>query len=449
VTHAIRKHLGDFAAIVGLILLAIVVGGYILYNQEARGPLPFVEEKPFEVKAEFVDAQAVTPGQGQSVRIAGVKVGTITKVDLDEGKAVVTLALEPKYGKRLRTNASALLRPRTGLKDMFVELEPGTKDAPRLEEKGVIPSQNTAPDIDPDEFFSALDSDTRSYLKLLISGAGKGLAGRGGDLREVFRRFEPLHRDIARVTTAIAERRANLRRLVTNYADLTTELATKDKEIVRLVEASQAVLHAFASEDENISATVAKLPGALRQTQTTLGKVDTLADNLGPSLDRLRPAFRQLDEANAAVRPFARASEPVLRQRIRPFVRAARPYVRDLQPAARDLATATPDLTTSFRKLNRFFNLGAFNPGGREGLSGNLEQDRNRQEGYLFWLDWVSNNANSIFSTADASGVFRRSLFQVTCTTFKELAEEEGVPEDVLAVIFGSATPASPCPEGT
>jgi phospholipid/cholesterol/gamma-HCH transport system substrate-binding protein len=377
-----------------------------------------------------------------------VKVGTITKVDLDEGKALVTLALEPKYGKRVHTNASALLRPRTGLKDMFVELEPGTKDAPRLEEKGVIPSRNTAPDIDPDEFFSALDSDTRAYLKLLITGAGKGLNGRGNDLREVLRRLEPLHRDLARVTTAIAERRANLRRLVTNYADLTTELSTKDKEIVRLVEASEAVLSAFASQDQNISATVAKLPGALRQTQTTLGKVDTLADNLGPSLDRLRPAFRQLDEANAAVRPFARQSEPVIRERIRPFVRAARPYVRDLQPAARDLATATPDLTTSFRKLNRFFNMGAFNPNGREGLTGNLQQDRDRQEGYLFWLDWVTNNANSIFSTADASGVFRRSLFQVTCTTFKELAEEEGIPEPILGAIFGT-NPLAPCPEGT
>jgi phospholipid/cholesterol/gamma-HCH transport system substrate-binding protein len=449
VRTAIRKHLRDFAAIVGIFLLAVGVGGYILYNQEARGPLPFVEEKPFEVKAEFTDAQAVTPGQGQSVRIAGVKVGTITKADLDEGKAVVTLALEPKYGKRLHTNATALLRPRTGLKDMFVELEPGTKDAPKLEEKGVIPSSNTSPDIDPDEFFSALDSDTRAYLKLLIAGVGKGLEGRGNDLREVFRRLEPLHRDLARVTTAIAERRSNLRRLVHNYANLTQELGTKDKEIVRLVEASQAVLSAFASEDQNISATVARLPGALRQTEQTLGKVNTFAQVLGPSLDSLRPAFRKLDDANAAVRPFAKEAEPIVRNRIRPFVRAARPYVADLRPTARDLATATPDLTTSFQQLNRFFNMGAFNPNGKEKLTGDLSKDRNRQEGYLFWLGWLANNTNSLFSTADSSGPFRRSLFQVTCATFKELAEHEGVPEPILGVIFGTPNPASPCPEGT
>ena len=53
--------------------------------------------------------------------------------------------------------------------------------------------------MDPDEILSALDRDTRDYLKLLINGVGKGLEGRGGDLREVFRRLGPLHRDMRRL----------------------------------------------------------------------------------------------------------------------------------------------------------------------------------------------------------------------------------------------------------
>jgi len=447
---AIRKHLRDFAAIVGLVVLALGVGGYILVNQEARQALPFVEDKPFEIKAEFTDAQAVTPGQGQSVRIAGVAIGKIGDVELKEGQALVTLAIEPKYKDRLHTDASALLRPRTGLKDMFIELEPGTRRAPKLAEKGVIPSNNTAPDIDPDEFFSALDSDTRAYLKLLVTGAGKGLDGRGGDLRQVFRRLEPLNRDLAKVTTAIAERRHNLRRLINNYGSLTNELGKKDTEIVRLVEASQAVLHSFASEDQNVSATVAKLPGALRQTGSTLSKVDTYAPLLASSLDSLRPAFRKLDDANKAVRPFAKASEPVVRQKIRPFVRAARPYVgNDLRPAARDLATAVPDLATSFGEFNRFFNMGANNPNGKEALTGDLAKDRNRDEGYLYWAAWLTTNTTSLFSTSDASGPFRRALAQFTCKSFTSLAEAEGLPPEVLGVIFGVPDPVKPCPEGT
>jgi phospholipid/cholesterol/gamma-HCH transport system substrate-binding protein len=456
VKTAIRKHLRDFAAVVGMVALAIGVGGYILINQTARGPLPFIEPSPFELKAEFSDAQAVTPGQGQSVRIAGVKVGDITKVDVVNGRAQVTMQLDPKYGKRVHTDATALLRPRTGLKDMFIELEPGSKGAPKMEEKGVIPASNTAPDVDPDEVFSALDSDTRAYLQLLINGGGKGLKGRGADLRSVFERLEPLHRDLAKVTSAIAERRRNLRALVHNYGELTTTLAKKDKDIARLVSASASVLRAFASQDRNISASVAKFPGALRQTAQTLAKVDTFAGELRPTLDDLRPAFRKLDDANRAVLPFAKEAEPLLRKQIRPFVRAARPYIADVKPAATDLSAATPDLTKSFEEINRFFNMGAHNAGGAERISEGCEKDGNcskqevdRDEGYLFWTAWLANDTNSLFSTADATGPFRRAIFMIDCKGFKKTAENEGFPPEILGVIFGSANPANPCPEGT
>ena len=81
---------------------------------------------------------------------------------------------------------------------MFLEVNPGTgKPVP---EGGRSRSANSLPDIDPDEIYSALDADTRPYLKLLVAGAGKGLRNRGDDLREVFRRLEPIHRDLARVT---------------------------------------------------------------------------------------------------------------------------------------------------------------------------------------------------------------------------------------------------------
>ena len=58
---------------------------------------------------------------------------------------------------------------------MFLEVDPGNGEP--LAEGDRIQLANTAPDIDPDEFLSALDTDTRDYLKLLITGAGKGLEG--------------------------------------------------------------------------------------------------------------------------------------------------------------------------------------------------------------------------------------------------------------------------------
>jgi phospholipid/cholesterol/gamma-HCH transport system substrate-binding protein len=433
VRTAIRKHLGDFLALLVLFVIAVGVGGYILDQQRLRFPL--VEEKPKRIEIELADARAVIPGQGQTVRVAGVKVGDIATVEVEDGVAVVEADIDTEYTDLIKDDGTALLRPKTGLKDMFIEVDPG--HGKTLPEGGRIAVVNTSPDIDQDEFFEALDADTRDYLKLLISGAGKGLEGRADDFRNVLKRFEPLHRDIARVNTAIAERRKNLARLVHNYSLLVDELGDKDQELTRLVSASNEVFDAFASQDLNISSAVSKLPSTLDQTSETLAKVDDYSKVLGPALEDLRPAFRKLDTANREIIPFVKEAEPLLREDIRPFVREARPYLRDLEPAARDLAKATPDLTDTFLELNRFFNMAGYNPKGREAPEDYAaDQQRFRDEGYLYWVGWVAQNTVSIFSTADASGPFRRALLGFGCTSFKTLLAND--PSGLAPLVIGT-----------
>jgi phospholipid/cholesterol/gamma-HCH transport system substrate-binding protein len=101
------------------------------------------------------------------------------------------MAIDPEYEGLIRTDATALLRPKTGLKDMFIDVEPGSDSAPAATAGWTMPISATAPDVNPDEILAVLDSDTRDYLKLLISDLGRGLEGNGPTLREVFRRFEP------------------------------------------------------------------------------------------------------------------------------------------------------------------------------------------------------------------------------------------------------------------
>ncbi len=442
--RAIKDHLGDFVAIIALFAIAVGIAGYILSNQRLR--FPFVEEKAFKVKVELPNAQAVQPGQGQTVRVAGVRIGDIGQVELEDGKAVVTLDLDPEYKGLIREDATALLRPRTGLKDMFVEIDPGRGKS--LEENGRVQIANTAPDVNPDEFLQVLDRDTRDYLRLLVSGAGKGLKGRGTDLRETFARLGPLNRDIAKVTKGVARRRANLRRLVNRYGKLVDLLGNREADLRTLVSASNSVFEALASEDQDISAFVAKLPPALRQTQKTLAKVDPYAQKLGPTLESLRPAVSQLDEANEEVLPLFKEGTPILRDQIRPFARIAVPYTRDLGEGAKRLATAAPDLTASFKGLNRFFNMGAYNPGGSQGLTGNPTTDRNRQEGYLYWLGWVAHNTTNLFAVQDAQGPFRRiTLGGVNCAILPSIVGGSGgtAPEVglILAIFSGLGACAS------
>jgi phospholipid/cholesterol/gamma-HCH transport system substrate-binding protein len=434
---AIRKHLKDFLAVVGLILIAGGVSVYILSNQRLR--FPIVEDKPYVLKAEFQTAQAVIAGQGQTVRVSGVRIGDIGAVELENGRAIVRMDIDREYADMIHTDATALLRPKTGLKDMFIQLDPGTEDAPVAKENWTIPVEATSPDVNPDEILSTLDTDTRDYLRLLISDAGRGLQGRSGDLRDLFRRFEPTHRDLARVNGAIAERRANLRRLITSLNQLNGELARHGKDVTSLVSASSAVMRSFASEEQNISAAVSELPSTLQQTTASLGQVQRFADVLGPTVERLRPAARALDPANEAVRPFAEEATPLLAKDIRPFVREARPLVRDLRPASLQLADAAPGLTRSFKQLNNFFDLLAYNPNGREG-----PENAARQEGYLFWLAWAQHMAIQLFSTADANGVFRPVTLAAPCATLEQTIKDQ--PEiEFLSMLTPILTESKAC----
>src|SRR3954467_7720464 len=423
---AIRKHLGDFLAIVALFILALGIAGYILSQQ--RLTFPLVQSQPFVVRMELPNAQAVQPGQGQTVRVAGVEVGQIGQVTLKNGRAVVELQLDPKYKGLIRQDASALLRSKTGLKDMFVEVDPGEGKA--LSSGGHIRLSNTLPDVDPDEFLSALDADTRDYLKLLINGLGKGLQGRGKDLQNTFAALGPTHRDLARVTRAIANRRGNLRRLIHNYGLLVQELGGKDTELTRLVTQSNQVFQAFASQDVNVSSFVSKLPSSLRQTESTLVKADRLSQELRPALAALRPPFRKIASANAQVLPLAREGTPELKNQIRPFVRNSQPFTRDFGKGAHNLVKAGPDLTKTFGELNRLFNIAAYNPVRSEAINSGCENDgacsaaeRNRNEGYLYWLAWIGQNTTSIFSTRDAQGIFRRvTAGGASCATVAAIA---------------------------
>jgi phospholipid/cholesterol/gamma-HCH transport system substrate-binding protein len=413
----IRKNAKAFLAILGLIAIAAGISVYILNEQRMRFPW---EPAPLRLKAEFPTAQAVTAGQGQTVRVSGVRIGDIGDVDLENGKAVVEMVIDPQYKGMIRTDAHALLRPRTGLKDMFIELEPGSDKAPAAQAGSTIPISATAPDVNPDEVLAELDSDTRDYLKLLIGDAGRGLQGRGLDLREVLRRFEPTHRDLARVNSAVATRRENLRHLITSLNTLNGELAKRGDDLAGLVDSSSAVMHSFASEDANLAAAVGELPGTLRQTTDTMTRLERYAKLLGPTAAHLRPAAKALGPANDAVRPLAREATPLLANDIRPFVREARPVARDLRPAAHNLAAATPALTKSFVAINHFLNLAAYNPGGQEDPS-----KADRQEGYLFWAAWVQHMATQLFSMSDAHGTFRPVTVAAPCATIKQILHEQ------------------------
>lgn len=433
---AVRDHLRDFIAILALVVAALAITVYIVQEQRLR--IPVLEERPFELKAELETAQAVTPGQGQTVRVAGVRVGDIAKVDYEDGVAVVTMDIDHEFLPVYR-DATILLRPKTGLKDMFLELDPGTQAAGEFDEGETITVANTAPDRNLDEILNTLDTDTRSYLNLLLTGAGEGLRGRGRDLGELLGSLGPVNRDLARVNREVAKRKANLARLIHNMNVFFGRLGPEGDEIAALVDSSNAALGAIAEQDLDVRRATGLLGPTLKQTRVALGETDKLARVLGPTLNRLRPFARRLKPINESLGGLARATTGDVKTKIRPFVRSARQPVSDLRPAAQNLAAATPRLTTVAEKVNRLGNMAAYNPNGAEPPGA-----PNRDEGYLFWAAWLAHVGNSTFQAADAHGLYRRIYLTASCQTITSTLA--GTP--INALITATAPligPGGPC----
>jgi phospholipid/cholesterol/gamma-HCH transport system substrate-binding protein len=302
-----------------------------------------------------------------------------------------------------------LLRPKTGLKDMIVELDPGTAAAgPPVDDGYMVPISKTLPDINLDEILAVLDRDTRTYLQLLLNGAATGLGGQGETLAQVFRRFAPSARDAAKFTELLRERRRNIRRSIHNFGVFTQALAARDEQIARFVDDSNEVFRRFANQDANLQRTISLLPSALRDTNAALTQAKAFADQTGPALQALRPGARALGPSLVATRPFLRETTPIIENQLRPFTRVATPVVRTLRPAAAKFANATPDFTTTFEVLNAFLNGLAYNPPGA-------------REGYLFYLAWLNHITNSVFSAQDAEGAIRQGMVVFDCSSLSAI----------------------------
>jgi phospholipid/cholesterol/gamma-HCH transport system substrate-binding protein len=411
VTRAIREHMRDFVAIIILLVLALITTGVILSQQRLTLPgwVPLLGEDRFEMEVELSSAQAVIPGQGQTLNMSGIKVGDVTEVELEDGRAIVSVSIEPDKAELIHQDASVLLRPRTGLQDMTLELDPGTEGAPLMEEGARIASDATAPNVQPDEILASLDGDTQDYLRLLVTGGGEGLGERGRELSAGLRRIEPFARDVARINRLLVDRRRNIARAITNFKLVSQELGARDTQLAAFVDSSNAVMESFANQEANLRASLQELPGALARTREALESGDRLARTLGPASTALIPSAEALGPALRETRPFLEQTIAPLRDQIRPFTRATRPALRHVAQGAKPLAQTTKGLRGSVSELNNLTNALAFNPAGVE-------------EGYLFWLSWLNHNQNNMFYTQDANGPLRRGIVIQSCQT-AQLAE--------------------------
>lgn len=428
-SRAARTYLPAMAAILVLLAIAGVSSWVILQNQGLR--IPVIEERPFELRAEFETAQAAVAGQGQTIRVAGVRIGAVEDVELEDGHAVVSFGIDRDYVPIYR-DATLLMRPQTGLKDMFFELDPGTHSAGEYEEGATLPLAATAPDVNLDEILAMLDADSRAYLRLLVVGVGEGIEGRGRRLGRLLGTLGPLNRDFGRLNTALERRDDALADLVHNLELLSEAAGRRDDDLARLVATSDVALGALAERAPDLRRLTAGLPRTLSVARRAVADATPLARELGPTLDTLRPLARRLEPLAVSTESLARVATPSLRDRLRPFVRAARPELPRLGAAAQSFAAAAPDLRTIGHRVNRLGNMTAYNPRGAEppGIAG-------RDEGFLYWLGWFAHTGNTVFTGQDAHGVYRRLFLTGGCEELRGFLEESETGAALAGILTG------------
>ncbi|HEU5253562.1 MAG TPA: MlaD family protein [Solirubrobacterales bacterium] len=421
-SRQVRGRRKDTIAIFVLAIAGIVMMLGIFTQQKASLPawIPLVGEEFDHITAEFSTAQAVTPGQGQAVDIAGIQIGKVASVDLENGHAVVGMDIEPKYMDLLHPDASFLLRPKTNLNDMIVEIEPGTAKG-SVEDGDHFTLTQTEPNTNLDAFLATLDADTRQYIQLLVAGGAQGIGGRGKQLSNALRRFQPFVHYNAKLNKVVAQRRDAIARVIHNFNLVTTELARHDAAVKRFVTSSKDALGNFANQQQSVQAAFEEFPSALQAANAGLASSNRFSRAAYPTLIKLIPQAQALTPAFRATEKLFRETTPPIRDQIRPFTREIRPVLEHSAEAAKPFEKTVRSFGNSLGGFNSFLNELTYKPKGS-------------RESFLFYLPWLNHNFNAAFTLQDANGPALRGLLTITCTgsafgyPFVTAKTEEGRP---------------------
>src|SRR3954452_14287235 len=140
------------------------------------GPVP-LKAKGYQIQVNF--PEATTLALKADVRVAGVPIGKVRKVEVEKGanRTAATLEIDPKYAP-IRTDARAILRQKTLLGETYVELTTG-HSAKTIPENGKLADSRAAQTVQLAEIFDALDPQTRKAWRGWQQDMANGINGRG------------------------------------------------------------------------------------------------------------------------------------------------------------------------------------------------------------------------------------------------------------------------------
>jgi phospholipid/cholesterol/gamma-HCH transport system substrate-binding protein len=302
---------------------------------------------PYELKAMFRDVENLKPRS--PVRIAGVDVGKVTKVEPKDGGGAAEVTMELRDDALpLRDDATAQIRSRIFLEgNFFVDIQPGSPSGDELEDGSTVPLTQTSSTVTLPDIIDTLDSDVRTDLQTFLHEYGT-VALRGGGARAFNRAvpsFKPAYRYGALTNDALlgVDPDRDVQRLLRGQQRLSAALADNPRALKDLVTDLNTTAGAIASQDAALEAAVPALRDTLREGY---------------------PALGELNQALPTLRAFAREALPGVRSSV-PALAAATPWMiqarglvqeDELKGLAADLRQAVPSLVRLNTRLVPFLS---------------------------------------------------------------------------------------------
>ncbi len=308
------------AGVIGIIVISILV--YFAFTKS----IPFTHG--YRVNAYFTNAANIQPKA--QVRIAGVKVGTVEKVERGNGSTTKVVMELDKKALPVRQDASARIRFRIFLEgNPFVDLQPGTPGSPEIKSGGDIPVAQTAGPVQLDQVLSAVNSDARKGLELIFTEIGNSLntvgtpeenATQEPDVRKLtgaealnkaFRYGPDGFRGGARVFDAlIGYGKDDQLTILRGIRDFNTAVNDRETQLVPLIADFGTTIGAFASNEEDLRQATRQFSRLAYESYPTLVQLNRLLPQLtrwsrviAPQLKEIpatvRAAYPWIDETNA------------------------------------------------------------------------------------------------------------------------------------------------------
>jgi phospholipid/cholesterol/gamma-HCH transport system substrate-binding protein len=290
--------------ILAMVIFAFSCVGILLFLWlQFGGATPLKPEK-YVVDAAFPEAVGLL--QDVDVRTAGITIGTVREVEVEESskRAVATLALDPAYAP-LSRDARAILRRKTLLGETFVEITTGSKDGPKLPDGGRLADAAIAPTVELDEILQTYDERTRRAFQMWQQQLGVAVGRRGEDLSNALNRLPEFTESGADLLEVLDEQQEAVRGLVRDTGHVYGALTRDEGQLAALIRNSHRLFSDTASQRENLAEAFHIFPTFLDESRLTLGRLETFSRNARPLVRDLRPVAHELRPTVAAARSLA------------------------------------------------------------------------------------------------------------------------------------------------